>query len=283
MTTGYFFYKKYSKNSNILKITILKLLQIYILWSIIYLAIELYSKAKTNSINIGYLIGMIKRIIFSGSNAILWYILASIISLIFISFFIKKNRFKSLFIVGLALYIFGMLGNSYNGIVHNTKFQQLVNIYNIIFTNSKNGLCMGVIFISLGIFINKYNINKKLQRNNLLLVISILIMITEIAILNKYLNITSFDMYISLLFVVPLIFIILTKIKVNIKINYIYVSHGVFLIITRAILEYLNLNAIKGISSIKFLIVSSTSIIFSILIIKAKQALIKIKNIYMVG
>ena len=35
-------------------------------------------------------------------------------------------------------------------------------------------------------FINKYNINKKLQRNNLLLVISILIMITEIAILNKY-------------------------------------------------------------------------------------------------
>jgi hypothetical protein len=61
------------------------------------------------------------------------------------------------------------------------------------------------------------------------------------------------------------------------------VSHGVFLIITRAILEYLNLNAIKGISSIKFLIVSSTSIIFSILIIKAKQALIKIKNIYMVG
>ena len=292
MTTGYFFYKKYSKNSNILKITILKLLQIYILWSIIYLAIELYSKAKTNSINIGYLIGMIKRIIFSGSNAILWYIPASIISLIFISFFIKKNRFKSLFIVGLALYIFGMLGNSYNGIVHNTKFQQLINIYNIIFTNSKNGLCMGVIFISLGIFINKYNINKKLQRNNLLLVISILIMITEIAILNKYLNITSFDMYISLLFVVPLIFIILTKIKVNIKINselfrnislYIYVSHGVFLIITRAILEYLNLNAIKGISSIKFLIVSSTSIIFSILIIKAKQALIKIKNIYMVG
>ena len=112
-------------------------------------------------------------------------------------------------------------------------------------------------------------------------------MITEIAILNKYLNITSFDMYISLLFVVPLIFIILTKIKVNIKINselfrnislYIYV-----LIITRSILEYLNLNAIKGISSIKFLIVSSTSIIFSILIIKAKQALIKIKNIYMVG
>ena len=111
-------------------------------------------------------------------------------------------------------------------------------------------------------------------------------------LLNKYLNITSFDMYISLLFVVPLIFIILTKIKVNIKINselfrnislYIYVSHGVFLIITRAILEYLNLNAIKGISSIKFLIVSSTSIIFSILIIKAKQALIKIKNIYMVG
>ena len=71
MTTGYFFYKKYSKNSNILKITILKLLQIYILWSIIYLAIELYSKAKTNSINIGYLIGMIKRIIFSGSHAIL--------------------------------------------------------------------------------------------------------------------------------------------------------------------------------------------------------------------
>lgn len=60
-------------------------------------------------------------------------------------------------------------------------------------------------------------------------------------------------------------------------------SHGVFLIITRVILEYLNLSAIKGISSIKFLIVSSTSIIFSILIIKAKQALIRIKSIYMGG
>ena len=105
-------------------------------------------------------------------------------------------------------------------------------------------------------------------------------MVLEAYLLKYKLNVTTFNMYFTSVLVYPLIFILILKFnnRVQYKFKYIrdlsmniYFSHGIFLIIYRYIFNYFDINGVFGISFIKFIFVTISSILFSLAIIFIKN------------
>ena len=108
----------------------------------------------------------------------------------------KKNRFKELIIISIFLLILGLLGNSYYFIARGTSFQYLINLYNHIFSCTRNGVTMAVPYMVMGILINKYAKTKE-RRNYYILVLPLILvaMISETLILGNIFNSDIYDFY----------------------------------------------------------------------------------------
>ena len=90
--SGYFFYSNIKINNDYHKDYIKKIIISYVPWQVIYIVLDLIR--NRNYINTRYIYESIKYSIFGGIESYLWFFPALIFSTIFISFFIKKNRFK---------------------------------------------------------------------------------------------------------------------------------------------------------------------------------------------
>lgn len=280
MTSGYYFYNRYTNDNKYLVKYLKSIIRIYIIWSIFYIGLDIFIQIRSAEVNLTYFFSLIKRLLLTGSNAILWYIPALAISIIFVSIFIKKQKYGLLIIISGVLYIFGLLGDSYIFIIENTKLIQLVNIYNIIFLSTRNGFCMAVPFITMGIFINRWKLCKLLKQT--IIIPLSLIMILEAYLLKYKLNVTTFNMYFTSILVYPVIFTLILKFNIRTQYNFkyirdlsmnIYFSHGIFSIIYRYIFNYFNINGEFGISFIKFMLVIISSVLFSL-------GVTIIKNVY---
>lgn len=280
MTSGYYFYNKYINDNKYLVKYLKNIISIYIIWSIFYIGWDIFLQARGAEISVGYFFNLAKRLLLTGSNTILWYIPALVISIIFVSIFMKKQKYELLIIVGGALFVLGLLGDSYFFIIEDTKLIQLVNIYNIIFLSTRNGFCIAVPFITIGVCINRWSLYNLLKKRLKIIVPLSLIMVLEAYLLKYKLNVTTFNMYFTSVLVYPLIFILILKFnnRVQYKFKYIrdlsmniYFSHGIFLIIYRYIFNYFDINGVFGISFIKFIFVTISSILFSLAIIFIKN------------
>ena len=67
-----------------------------------------------------------------------------------------------------------LLGNSYYFIARGTSFQYLINLYNHIFSCTRNGVTMAVPYMVMGILINKYAKTKE-RRNYYILVLPLIL------------------------------------------------------------------------------------------------------------
>ena len=87
----------------------------------------------------------------------LWYIYASIIAITILYFFYKKKRYILPVVIGFILYIFALLCNSYYFVAEKIPIlKRIVDSYMEIFVSPRNGIFIGILFISLGVLLAKY-------------------------------------------------------------------------------------------------------------------------------
>lgn len=216
IVSGYFLYNKIhlkSETSNTLK-KMLKFYFLCVLLEVITLTpiIKIINRDIWN-LSVSAIVG---KTIFSGLSGSFWYIFSLILSIFIISPLIKKDKIISCFIIGIILYLIGSAGSCYYGIFKNTIFDTLTKFYTSIFILPQIGFTVAIPFLSMGLLINKYKLNEKFKHSGLIIIVFVLFLIFESFLLNTKDIATGVDMYLSLLFLVPLILIWAINHKKNI-------------------------------------------------------------------
>ena len=179
----------------------------------------------------------------------LWYVWACITALIILIWFMKYNKMKCAVIIGVILYIFALVSNTYYFVIIGTPFQIVVDRYMQVFISVRNGNFVGILFISIGIECSKIGkvSDKKL---NILLLFSHLVFCTEVFILKNLEFVDDKTLYISLVYLTPLLLIKATRFKMNDVFPYkmlrdlsvgIYFLHRVVLSIIKAFVKRNNM------------------------------------------
>ncbi|WP_195263510.1 acyltransferase family protein [Clostridium sp. 1001275B_160808_H3] len=277
ISTGYFMFKNINRQGYI-KSFIKRLVKIYLIIGVIdVLLIMPYVSVRLQ----GGFIKALQVILIGGITESLWYVPAIILSVLVVSVFIKKNWVKPLVIVSILLYIIGLLGDSYYGLIVNTPLEKIVDIYKMLFINTRNGITFSVPFVAIGALMAKGNIANSIKNiKYAVLGFSILLGI-EGYLLNANNIAIDTNMYISLILLVPAIFLCLLNLKFEISERtsnilremslWVYCVHETIMLM---LLIYVgNFNTIM-----MFLIVSSISIFIAYLI-SAKKVKIPAVNI----
>lgn len=273
MITGYFVIPAYEKNNNKLKTYILKILKIYMISILIYIPINVYT-GNFNSFNI---ITFFKDILFNGTMYHLWYFPALIMGL-YITCFILKKFSKRALLIFILLYIIGLFGDSYYGLINNIPI--LNNFYSLIFNvfnYTRNGLFYVPIFLYIGYMFN----NKSFYKNKFSFLILFLLlgfMLVEGMIL-YYNNIPRHtSMYLLLVPVSFVLFKILLSTTTGSNKNlrnlatWIYILHPLFIVFIRIFAKVLNMEFIMiNNSLINYCLVVISTVLFIIFIRKIKE------------
>lgn len=218
---------------------------------------------------------LIKGLLFIGVTGSLWYVSSMIIGLLFITPFLKKSCYKSLVIISIIFFAFGLAGDSYYGIFSNTIIGTATDIYRNIFIMMQVGVTASVPFLTLGILVNKFNILEKIKKPEAWIIVGSLLLLIETFILYKKEIALDYNLYISLLILAPALFIwtMNSKKKVSERISIlcrklsilVYIVHQPIAILLVVLIPYLGNNSV-----LKFLLTLVLAIIFSYGLIKAK-------------
>ncbi len=163
MASGFFLYGKMNENSfdgNGVKKYILKILKLYIIWTLIYFPIVLNTRILPEENASKAFLLWLKDVAFSGSYAQLWYLHATMVAAFVIAFFVKrKATLKRVIVFGGVLYLIGLIPQTYSFVLNFIKpfgglWSALKGVGFLIKT-TRNGLFEGVLFMSLGMLLAK--------------------------------------------------------------------------------------------------------------------------------
>lgn len=184
--SGFLLYRKVSlDNFSIqpIKKYVLRIFTLYIIWTLIYLPLNLVniiSSAHPLSKCLYYL----RRFFFIGTYYHLWYLRATVIGVIIISFLLSR-RFqpRKILCIAFAFWIVGLLGNNYYGLIRPlTKvpyLSQIIKYYFKIFGNTRNGAFFAFFYLALGMVFAKEDISLSRKKSLPLFLASLVMMVLE--------------------------------------------------------------------------------------------------------
>lgn len=263
MITGYFALK--NDSNKLLKYT-KKLAIIYGLSMLLYLPINIYN-GYFHNFNIFVLL---KDIFLTGTLYHLWYFPALILGIWLSYFLINKLSLKKSLIISLILYVIGIFGDSYYGLVSNLP---LINtFYKIIFfffDYTRNGIFYIPIFLIMGYSINKKELNFPINKY-LYAIILVITLLFEGIITLKFNLYHHSSMYFSL---IPLMYILFANIISNCESNttirsvgtYIYILHPFIIVILHFLKGVVPLSILNN-SLVNYLLVSILSLIAALIL-----------------
>lgn len=188
MTSGFFLFPENMNVEDIGYDRLLKFLKktffLYLVAFLLYLPLNIYTGDLYKWSNLGILMG---DILFNGTFYHLWYLPAAMMGSIIVWILLKKMEIEQVFEISLFLYMIGLLGDSYYGIVEQVPF--LKSFYGILFTFSdytRNGLFFAPIFLFLGAMIAKYPRRRELKYYLWGLAVSFILLLIEGLTLHKF-------------------------------------------------------------------------------------------------
>ena len=177
MTSGFFLISRYAYNGDKL-IAFLKRVALFYGCSIVfYIPLNIYNHYFSMD---NLLPNILKDIFFDGTMYHLWYLPASMTGAVIAWFLVRKSGFKRAFIITLFLYVIGMLGDSYYGVVsHAPVLKSLYGYMFEVFDYTRNGIFFAPVFFVLGGRIADGGKEISLKISIIGLGISVLLMLSE--------------------------------------------------------------------------------------------------------
>ena len=213
IASGFFYGRKiYAKNNlesitkNYISRLAMKLLIFEPISILLNIAQSLFS---TNQSVLVILLKAVQNILFYPRGA-LWYIQSIIVALIILLPFIKKGREDLALIIGLLLYPFALLCNRYYFLCEGTAVGHVVAIYMRLFISARNGIFIGLLYVSMGVFMaKKWDLLK--QRETLFFILmpaASLFYILEVVFTNQKPGMDDNALYITHLVLIPTLFLL---------------------------------------------------------------------------
>lgn len=150
MITGYYLLPESLKNKKKLLIYTQKISLLYFISILIYLPLMFYNGYFKQN----HIFSFLQDIFIDGTFYHLWYFPALLLGVWFLYFLLKKYKQNQVGIVVFILYLIGIFGDSYYGIIKNVEI--LKDFYDGLFTFSsytRNGLFYVPIFLFIGYLI----------------------------------------------------------------------------------------------------------------------------------
>lgn len=167
----------------IIKKQIVRLLEVFAVW----LSVGLIFVIRDSIVFDGGVdwLDICRRIVFYPWGA-LWYVSATIIALLIYIPFYKRDKIITPIAIGAILYSFALLCNGYYFVaLESPLIQNIIDNYMHIFISARNGIFVGLLYMSLGIYAGNIEARCKSlpnQRYKRYLIISYLIYLVEIII-----------------------------------------------------------------------------------------------------
>lgn len=220
LVSGFFLQKKLDDAGKI-KAYVLRLLQLYFVYTLLYLPQMIHRYVNNDQPFVHDILVFTKRFFFTGSYLQLWYFVALVVATLLLYLLVKKLGLSDgqMTAVVLALYAAGTIGNAYiMPLIEsvNVPFGELAGLneryillwaYYKVFDTTRNGLFFGLPFLFFGYLIagNK----EKIHRKNyfLLSVLSFAAMTGEAWVVHKIFGGDGSDMLIMMLPTAVLVFL----------------------------------------------------------------------------
>lgn len=146
-----------ASNNKIVLQYIIRILMLYLIWTIIYLPCIIFWYINDEET----ILGFIKKSIFDGTYLHLWYLPALSVAIIFVYVLYNKTNAVITISITAGLYIIGLFDHSWYNLFDNQYVHKVIDIYDEIFITSRNGIFFGAIFIAIGFFVKDYRLNLK--------------------------------------------------------------------------------------------------------------------------
>ncbi len=207
--SGFFLYKKTSLTNFTFESTkkyALRLLRLYITWTLIYFPLSLNRFLKNeNGIIYGTLV-YIRDFVFTAIYTNLWYLKATAFAVLLISFLLyKKVTPKKIIATAFVFYMIGLFAQSWFGFITPLRkltpfIWSLLKIVEELIVTTRNGLFFGFIFVGIGMIFAFYKVNISKNKALIGFIVSMFLMLIEVFLLKYFGFIREFNMY---LFLVP--------------------------------------------------------------------------------
>lgn len=170
--SGYFLYSKINKCKNhsdrrlIYKNYILRIISLYLYWSIIYFAFQILDWVLWGATVKDVLHYFHTAIVFTTYPTI-WFLPACAVAAGMIYWLNERLSLRRISIIAIILYVIGSLGYSYDFILSLNGMQgikKIYEIYNSLFITTRNGIFNGFPWFFLGCLIAKYSSNMRKHR-----------------------------------------------------------------------------------------------------------------------
>lgn len=156
---GYFLAEKIT-DWNAVKRYLLRLLQLYGIWTLLYLPQVIYQKLQ-NGVGVAEVLGDVVYSFFvTGSYTQFWYFPALIVTVVLLYLFKGKLKIddRIILFISLILYLIGVMGNSYFGFLLHRQ-SVVTTCYQMIFDTlkiDKLGVFFGLFYVYMGYIIKKH-------------------------------------------------------------------------------------------------------------------------------
>ncbi len=283
VTSGFLYGIKILNNKEIDVVTnnyIKKLLYPFVFWLLVGIIPEFVQTFDGNLFLT--ILNLIRKVFFYPWGA-LWYILALMVAIFIVSKFYKRSKFTLPIIIGFFLYIFALISNSYYFVIDDINiFKIIVDLYNKIFISSRNGIFVGILFVSIGVFLAKMYRNGNLfslRKNVILCLVCYLILIFEVTFIRNRAYIEDNSLFVIMPFLMFFFVSILLQISNNKRYTKLRSYSICLYLVHRPVIAYIGLfsNLLYGIKL--FIVVVIISFVISYFIIKSKNKYIKLFTI----
>ena len=180
ITSGFFFYPKVANSGNKAKIKdyVLKFVQLYVIWSVIYLIINFptYFLGKSP---VTALIHVVRNFLFTSIDVHLWYLSAVAVGIVVIVVILRKLGWRVLIGVNVVCILLLLLTETYAGLIQGTFLSSILNLYGRLFGGLANSFIMAIPFLTIGMLIRKYQLMNKLTHLGMWCFIAFVMMIIE--------------------------------------------------------------------------------------------------------
>ncbi len=148
MTSGFFLISRYAYNTDKLKVFLKKMAVIYGISICIYIPLNTYN----HYFSMEHLLpNLIKDIFFDGTVYHLWYLPATMFGAIIAWFLVRKVGFYKALGITILLYVIGVFGDSYYGVICNiSTIQRIYNHMFELFDYTRNGIFFAPVFFVMG-------------------------------------------------------------------------------------------------------------------------------------
>lgn len=285
--SGFFLYKKTIYEDFSFEPTkkyALRLFKLYLIWSAIYLPINI-SEYIGKAVGLkAAIIDYLGDFIFAGSYFHLWYLPATIFAVLLISCLLyRKISVKKILIFAAIFYLIGLLEQSYFGLIRPLKnitpglFSFSEEVLKII-RSTRNGLFDGFIFVGIGMLFAYYEIRISRKKAFLGFALSMIFLFLEVCILTHFEMIRKYDMYFFLIPCAFFLFAWLSKVKLLDKVLYktlrkmsslVFYGHLIFRFILKKIFKAFSIDYAQNASL--FLFTVAFSMLGSLVIIKLSE------------